>query len=61
MINAIKIPTGATVILEIDGKQTFFKPIEGTIIGMNEFAPVPQSMVWQDGEWEYSFMNISKI
>lgn len=61
-MKTFKIPHGAQVVIEMElGKFAFYKSLNENIIPSNPLETVPCSMVWEDGEWKYSFLDISSL
>lgn len=55
----ITIPEGTTAIKASVNELFCFKPIEGNIISPDGSEP-PKSMVYIDGEWVYSYADLSE-
>ena len=59
-MNAYKIPTDATVVIEAKGEVYFFKPLDGEIVDAGPAGhDKPKSLTWVDNEWALSYVDIS--
>ena len=59
-MNAYKIPTDATVVIESNGEVYFFKPLDGEIVDAGPAGhEKPKSLTWVDEEWALSYVDIS--